>query len=501
MFHLPKALYSAEQTRELDRLALEQCQLSSSELMARAGKAALDLIGQHWPDAKNLLIFCGSGHNGGDGFELARQAAAKGLTAHIVLVGKLESMTDEVHAAYQAAIKQGAKTRTIKDDLPAADLLVDGLLGTGLSREVSVDFALAIEKINAQAETPVLALDIPSGLNADTGSIMGCAVTANITLSFIGLNIGLCTNDGSDICGELAFADLAIPQSVYQQVSPLAERLNINALTESLLQPRKRNSHKGHFGHVLVIGGNQSMSGSVNITAQAAARTGAGLVTVATHPSHADFLNLQRPEIMSRGISQAEDLNDLLAKATVICLGPGLGQDDWAQAIFKKVMASDKPMVIDADALNLLSQQPQNRPNWILTPHPGEAASLLGINNNAVQNDRPNAAIALQKRYGGVIVLKGSGSLICADDGPLQLSPYGNPGMASGGMGDCLTGIIGGLLAQKLTLAEATQTGVALHGMAADNAASDLGERGLLALDILPYLQQLLNLKDIPECG
>lgn len=500
MFHLPKALYSADQTRELDRLALAQCQLSSATLMARAGDAALDLIQQQWPAASSLLIFCGSGHNGGDGFELARQAAAKGLTAHIALAGKLESMPAEVDAAYQAAVKQGAKTFTIKDDLPAADLLVDGLLGTGLSREVSGDFALAIKKINAWVNTPVLALDIPSGLNADTGNIMGCAVIADITLSFIGVNIGLRTHDGADICGELAFADLAIPESVYHQVPPLAETLGMNELT-AFLRPRKRNRHKGHFGHVLVIGGNQGMSGAVNITAQAAARTGAGLITVATHPDHAAFLNLQRPEIMCRGISQTEDLDDLLAKATVICLGPGLGQDDWAQAIFIKVIASDKPMVIDADALNLLSQHPQNRPNWVLTPHPGEAASLLGICNKAVQDDRPAAAMALQKRYGGVVVLKGCGSLICADDGPLQLSPYGNPGMASGGMGDCLTGIIGGLLAQNLMLAKAAQTGVALHGLAADNAASDLGERGLLALDLLPYLQQLLNLKDCPECG
>ena len=500
MFHLPKALYSAEQTRELDRLALAQCQLSSATLMARAGDAALDLIQQQWPAASSMLIFCGSGHNGGDGFELARQAAAKALTANIVMVGKLESMPDEVHAAYQAAIKQGAKTFTIYDDLPAADLLVDGLLGTGLSREVSGDFALAIEKINAWVDTPVLALDIPSGLNADNGSIMGCAVIADITLSLIGLNIGLCTNDGPDVCGELAFADLAIPESVYQQVPPLAETLGIHELT-TLLKPRKRNSHKGHFGHVLVIGGNQGMSGAVNIAAQAAARTGAGLVTVATHPDHAVFLNLQRPEIMCHAIAQADDLDELLEKATVICLGPGLGQDDWAQAIFKKVITSDKPMVVDADALNLLSQHPSKKANWVLTPHPGEAASLLAISNSEVQNERPAAIKALQQRYGGVVVLKGCGSLIYDGNGPLKLSSYGNPGMASGGMGDCLTGIIGSLLAQKLTLHDAAQTAVALHGLAADNAARALGERGLLALDILPFLQRLMSLKDLPTCG
>ncbi len=496
MSTLPRALFSAEQTRELDRLALEQCQLSSAVLMARAGESALHLIKQQWPAADRLLIFCGSGHNGGDGFELARQAATAGLTAQIILVGTVDNMSDEVHNAYQAAIGQGASTIDLHDDLPVADLLVDALLGTGLSREVSGDYAVAIEKINASA-IPVLALDITSGLNADTGCIMGCAVKADITLSFIGMNIGLRTNDGPDVCGELAFADLAVPQPVYQQVNALAETLFAQE-SIPLLTPRKRNNHKGHFGHLLVIGGNQGMSGSVNIAAQAAARTGAGLITVATHPSHAAFLNLQRPEIMCRGISQADDLEDLLEKATVICLGPGLGQDDWAQAIFKKVIASDKPMVVDADALNLLSQHPQHRPNWILTPHPGEAASLLGINNKAVQNDRPAATMSLQKRYGGVAILKGCGSLIYTGDGPLKLSPYGNPGMASGGMGDCLTGILGGLLAQKLTLTDAAQTAVVMHGLAADNAARVHGERGLLALDLLPFLQRLLNLKDLP---
>ncbi|MDX1574083.1 MAG: NAD(P)H-hydrate dehydratase [Methylophaga sp.] len=496
MSTLPRALFSAEQTRELDRLALEQCQLSSAVLMARAGESALNLIQQQWPSADRLLIFCGSGHNGGDGFELARQAASKGVTAQIILVGTVENMSDEVHNAYLAAIDEGCSTIDLHDDLPVADLLVDALLGTGLNREVSGDYAVAIEKINTSA-IPVLALDIASGLNADTGCIMGCAVKADMTLSFIGLNIGLRTNDGPDVCGELAFADLAVPQSVYQQVYARAETLFAQE-SIPLLTPRKRNNHKGHFGHLLVIGGNQGMSGSVNITAQAAARTGAGLITVATHASHAAFLNLQRPEIMCRGISQADDLADLLARATVICIGPGLGQDDWALAIFKKVIASDKPMVVDADALNLLSQHPQHRQNWILTPHPGEAASLLGINNKAVQNDRPAATMGLQTRYGGVAILKGCGSLICTGDGPLKLSPYGNSGMASGGMGDCLTGILGGLLAQKFTLTDAAQTGVVFHGLAADNAARAHGERGLLALDLLPFLQRLLNLKDLP---
>lgn len=500
MFHLPKALYSAEQTRSLDQLAFTQCKLDSATLMARAGKAALDLIGQQWPAANNLLIFCGSGHNGGDGFELARQAAEQGLNASIVLIGNADNMPDEVNAAFQAALAQGVKRLYLADKWPSADLLVDAMLGTGLSREVSGDYAAAINKINAYTETPVLALDIPSGLHADTGSTMGYAVTADLTLSYIGLNIGLRTHDGPAVCGQLAFADLAVPTSVYQQVTPTAETLSLHK-HNALLKPRHRNSHKGHFGHVLVIGGNQGMSGAVIIAAQAAARTGAGLVTIATHPEHAAFLNATRPEIMCRGIAEATDLDELLEKATVVCLGPGLGQDDWAQILFNKVAHCDKPLVVDADALNLLSQQPFQRTNWVLTPHPGEAAALLGINNATVQADRLTAVTALQKRYGGVAVLKGCGSLVCHGDESVKLSPFGNPGMASGGMGDCLTGIIGGLLAQQLPLAAAAEIGVVIHGLAADNAARVNGERGLLALDLLPFVQQLLNSQDLPICG
>lgn len=204
---------------------------------------------------------------------------------------------------------------------------------------------------------------------------------------------------------------------------------------------------------------------------------------------------------MCHGITDIADLDNLLAKATVICIGPGLGQDDWAQSLFNKVITLDKPMVVDADALNLLSKQPQQKANWVLTPHPGEAASLLGSDNKSVQNNRPAAVRQLQQSFGGIAVLKGCGTLICSDAAPLKLSPFGNPGMASGGMGDCLTGIIGGLLAQHLTPAEAAQTGVLLHGLAADHAARVNGERGLLALDLLPFLQQLMNLKELPTCG
>ncbi|MCX4190454.1 NAD(P)H-hydrate dehydratase [Methylophaga sp. OBS3] len=491
---LPNALYSAAQTRELDRLAFEQHQLSSPILMARAGKAALKMLQQQWPFSRNILIVCGHGHNGGDGFELAKQATQAGFSAHIVFVGAIDSMSEAVKASYQSALTSGIQIQTLQDEWPESDLLVDALLGTGINREVSGDYGLAIDKINSLSNTPVFALDIPSGLNADTGSVMGKAVKADKTLSFIGINIGLMSHDGPDHAGEIHYVDLAVPADIFSQISPLANRISLDALLPNLA-PRKRNAHKGQFGHVLIIGGNEGMSGSVNIAAQAAARTGAGLVSVATHPSHAAFLNLSRPEIMCHGINQASDLSPLIDKATVICIGPGLGQDEWAQLVLHAALAAEKPMVVDADALNLLSQHPSCPNNWVLTPHPGEAATLLGISNSEVQNNRIEAAHTLQKKYGGTVVLKGCGSLVCSEDG-LLLSPFGNPGMSSGGMGDCLTGIIGGLLAQHFPIKLATQMAVALHGLAADNAAKVNGECGLLALDLLPFLQRLINQKD-----
>jgi NAD(P)H-hydrate epimerase len=236
------------------------------------------------------------------------------------------------------------------------------------------------------------------------------------------------------------------------------------------------------------------MSGAARICAEAGARTGAGLISIATHPEHANWLNIDRPELMVKAIHSVDDLTSPLAKASVISFGPGLGQNAWSETLFNTLINTDKPMVIDADALNLLSQHPHNKPNWILTPHPGEAARLLGTNSSEIEADRFQAVKQIQQKYGGVVVLKGAGTLIC--DGQTTLvSTAGNPGMASGGMGDALTGIIGGLLAQKMSLFDAASLGVILHGMAADRAAKEHGERGLLALDLLPHLRHLLNSK------
>jgi len=310
------------------------------------------------------------------------------------------------------------------------------------------------------------------------------------------------------------------------------------------LTPRAKDSQKGDFGHVLVIGGHEGMGGAALLAGESAARVGAGLVSIALHPEYVAAITSARPELMCHGIKNSNDIVPLLQKATVIVLGAGLGQDAWSQALYSQALNSPQPMVIDADALNLLAKQqrfplnsrdegssggrtailpsdskqhyvlrsdyyqeevhgdfrrellakqPQQRNNWILTPHPGEAGRLLNCSVQEIQSDRFRAAAELQKKYGGVIVLKGAGTIIQAEDHIPALCTAGNPGMATGGMGDVLGGVIGGLLAQKLSLVNAAKLGVLLHAMAGDRAAQNGGQRGLLASDLLPILRELIN--------
>jgi NAD(P)H-hydrate epimerase len=360
------------------------------------------------------------------------------------------------------------------------------LLGTGLDRPVTGLYAEAIQAINAHS-SPVIAVDIPSGLNADTGNAMGCAVKADCTVTFIGLKQGLFTGQAAEYCGEIYFAQLGVPDDVFDEVKAVAVRV-----IKSPLPRRSRYAHKGDSGHVLIVGGDLGYSGAAKMAGEAALRVGSGLVTIATRAEHSGLMNLSRPELMCHGVETPEQLMALLAKADVVAVGPGLGQSDWAKALFNAAISSGKPMVVDADGLNLLAAAPINKPDWILTPHPGEAGRLLNYSNAEIQQDWFAAALSLQDKYGGVVILKGAGTLI-ASGHQLAVSNTGNPGMASGGMGDVLTGVIAGLLAQGFSLQDAAQQGVYNHGLAADLSAEKDGERGLLATDLMPYLRQLVN--------
>lgn len=494
MLNLPHELYTAEQTRELDRIVIEQHHIPAAKLMARAGAAALESIKSFWPQAERILVVCGSGNNGGDGYELARQALLSDYRVCVYEVGQVEKMSDETLAAREALQATGNEPHRFEDSLPATDVLVDALFGTGLDREVTGIYAQAIAAINDNKRTPVLSLDIPSGIHANTGSALGIAVKASVTISFLGLNKGLFTGEGPNYCGEVCFDSLQVPSSVYKEFTPIARRVSLDDDTTDLA-PRERTGHKGLYGHLLIIGGDHGMPGAARVAAEAGARVGAGLTSIATRSAHAPTLNLARPEVMCHGIEHALDLESLLEKANALTIGPGLGQSNWSHALFEKVIATRLPMVVDADALNMLSQNPQQHDNWVLTPHPGEAARLLGCSAKDIQADRFNAVRELHSRYGGVIVLKGSGTLIYDGKPPTRLSTWGNPGMASGGMGDALSGVIGGLLAQHFSLMDAACIGVTLHGMAADKAAEQDGERGMLAMDLMPHLRHLVNLR------
>ncbi|EKD54425.1 MAG: hypothetical protein ACD_60C00087G0037 [uncultured bacterium] len=261
------------------------------------------------------------------------------------------------------------------------------------------------------------------------------------------------------------------------------------------LKPRPRDAHKGDFGHVLVMGGQSGYSGAVQLAALAALRVGAGLVSVATHPAHAEFLNMTHPEIMSHGIDSPGALSDLLVKATVIVLGPGLGLSAWSKKLFSAALEAEKPLVLDADGLNLLAENPCKKTSWILTPHPGEAARLLKKSTTDIQQDRVEAIKQLQRQFNGEVVLKGSGSLVLGskDNAPF-ICTLGNPGMATAGMGDVLSGVLGGLIAQGIPTHIAAKLGVLVHAMAGDLAA-EMGERGMIASDVIPYLRNIVNVK------
>ena len=488
---LPYALYRAAQVREFDRIAIQDFGIPGETLMERAGAAAFARLRERWPAARDLAVVVGQGNNGGDGLVVARLASQAGLAVRVLQVGDPDRLRGDARTNLDRYLALGGEHRPLQRVPRETQLIVDGLFGTGLDRPVEGAWAEAIAAINAHP-APVLALDIPSGLHADTGCVLGDAVRAELTVSFIGLKQGLFTADGPDCCGRVVFEGLDVPAAVYGWQVLAARRIDWLRFGD-LLPTRPRGAHKGHFGHVLVVGGDRGTAGAARLAGEAALRAGAGLVSVATRPEHVAAIVAGRPELMAHGLATATDVQPLLARATVVAVGPGLGRDPWGRALLEEVLGSGLPLVVDADALNLLAEAPRHRADWVLTPHPGEAARLLGVGAAAIHADRFAAAAALQQRYGGVVVLKGAGSIV---QGPGTRPPavcsLGNPGMATGGVGDVLTGVVAGLLAQGLGADDAAEMGVCVHAAAGDRAAA-AGERGLIASDLFAPLRALLN--------
>ena len=399
-----------------------------------------------------------------------------------------ETKSAEIIQAKQEFIDAGGEISQWQPELMKdAKIIIDGLLGTGLSGNVRDEFAEAISLIN-DSPAWVLSLDIPSGINADTGGVNHLAIEADATITFGALKQGLFTSRARHCCGHLEYADVGFSDFL---PTPVALRVNSEHLV-NLPNSRARDCHKGMSGKVTVIGGDSGMAGAVRLAGEACLRAGAGLVTVVSRPEHQLTVNANRPELMFWGCELVDmEVYLRLGWASVLVLGPGLGKHDWGYNLFKATCLSDKPCVLDADALNLLAIEPKRQENWVLTPHPGEAARLLDLDIAEVEADRFAAVKALQRKYGGVVLLKGAGTLIY-DGKQMWVAPVGNPGLASGGCGDVLSGIIGALMAQGLDNATATATGVIIHGNAADLAAKE-GERGMLASDLMPYIRQLVN--------
>jgi NAD(P)H-hydrate epimerase len=491
MSSITSAIYSVAAVRAIDRCAIEDHGIPGYTLMSAAGAAAMDFAEECFPACRNWLLICGAGNNAGDGYVVARLAANRGIRATVVTVSAPEKLRGDARTAWQDFIAEGGETSAWDGRIDAdADLIIDAMLGSGLERDVEGDYAQAVTAINASGKA-VLALDIPTGINGDSGAVMGTAVRADATITFVGLKQGLLLGEGPDYCGQVAFAGLDVPDECHPADGGALRRIDIDSL-KARLGIRSRQSHKGAFGHVLVIGGGPGMPGAARLCGEAALRTGAGLVSLATHPTHAAAIAAARPELICHPVTGAADLAELLERASVVALGPGLGRTDWAREVFAAAIETGLPLVIDADGLNLLAERPDRRPSRILTPHPGEAARMLGTSAAEVQADRVGALRQLEARYGGTVVLKGAGSLVSSASGKPWISMSGNPGMASAGMGDVLTGIIAGLLAQGLDAEEAAALGVELHAVAGDCAASS-GERGILASDLIEELRPWLN--------
>lgn len=488
---LPAEIYSVASVRNIDSAAINDAGISGYTLMTRAGESVVEAAVDVYPGAKRWQVICGPGNNGGDGFVVARLAAERGIAVSVITVTSPEKLAGDAATAYMDFAALGGVLQQFDDTLDTdADLLFDGLLGSGLERPVEGRFAELVDAVNVHP-APVVALDIPSGIHGDTGEKLGTTVRANLTVTFVGLKSGLFLGSGPDRVGELRYSGLGIPDECRAGESPIMRRIDDDVVRRSL-PPRHRSAHKGDFGHILIIGGGPGMPGAVRLCGEAALRSGAGLVSIATHPSHSALIPISRPELMCHGVDSADQLQSLIGRASVLAVGPGLGTGDWAKSLLDVVLASDLPLVADADALNLIAGGTARNGNWILTPHPGEAARLLGSDTGKVQADRRGALAALADKFDGTIVLKGSGTLISAGKAAPWLCSAGNPGMAGPGMGDALTGIIASLRGQGLSEELAAVAGVQIHAEAGDTAAAT-GARGLIASDLINEIRVRAN--------
>ena len=486
MYKMPMLLFNIESVYRLDRAAVEGDGLSEISLMQRAGERVWYEISNRWPELTQITIFAGAGNNGGDAFVVAILAHQQGKKVQLIVHGDLARQSQP--SAHFCKIWQqsgGEMVESIQQGI-SGEVIVDGLLGIGLSRDLDGDWQALIQQIN-RTDAVRVAIDIPSGLNANTGIAQPCAVEADLTVSFIAAKVGHFLADGPDYCGELLIDDLGVSSQTRQSQIPTLTVLD--PCNVMLPVKRKRNSHKNKFGHVLIIGGDQGMTGAASLAAQAALRGGAGLVSVLVHPQCTHELSAI-PELM---VQSWDDIDTRLEQATVIVVGPGLGQSDAAKTCLAKVRNCKQPMVVDASALEADFLLALKSKQVVITPHPGEAAKLLSTTSAGIQLDRLSASRLLVDKFDVVSVLKGSGSIIQKAGSIAEINVRGNPGMAVAGMGDVLAGLIAALLGQELDAFEATRSGVLIHALCAEDYAANYDESGLIASDIVQRIPGIVK--------
>lgn len=461
-------------------------------LMERAGLAAARIARERLlVQGRSVLVIAGPGNNGGDGFVLARHLMQDWYRVSVLFIGEPDRLPADARAACEAWIAAGG---ALMDRLPEhhPDLVVDALFGIGLTRAPEGRAAELVQWMNGQP-APVLALDIPSGLSADTGAVLGTAVRAAFTVTFIALKPGLLTLDGPDHVGQWEVCDLELDVQSLQL--PVGRLIGMACLND-VLAPRPRNSHKGSFGSLGIVGGAAGMTGAVLLAGRAALQLGAGRIYLGLLRKELS-VDPNQPELMLREAGEVVEMSQL----NCLVLGPGLGQSPPARSAVALALERELPLLLDADALNLLGAHDvlrdvcrSRRAATLLTPHPAEAARLMGCTTAEVQNDRVAAAVALAQRYRAGVALKGAGTVVAAPDGHWWMNDTGNPGLASAGMGDVLSGICGALLAQGVEPLAALRTGVHLHGRAADMCAQAQGGWiGMTASEVTAAARELLN--------
>ncbi|MDD5329698.1 MAG: NAD(P)H-hydrate dehydratase [Sulfuricella sp.] len=483
-------VYFTHEIRQLERIALNS---GIADLMERAGLAAAELACGLLDGKTSALVLAGPGNNGGDALVAARHLKARWFKVAVVFTGEPAKLPPDAARALDAWRAAGGQ---LLDAIPPGgkwDLAIDGLFGIGLARNLEGAALELVRAVNAM-QLPVLALDVPSGLDADTGQTFRAAIRASHTLSFIALKPGLFTAYGPDYCGEIHVDALGLDAPALLKPSGwLLEKDGVAAA----LKPRPRNSHKGMLGSVGILGGAPSMTGAALLAARAALKLGAGRIHAALLDDGAPGVDLIQPELMLCGTEKLFELENL----SCLAVGPGLGQSDAAARLLKRALETELPLVLDADALNLIAGHGElqallngRRGGTILTPHPAEAARLMASTTHDIQQERVACAVMLAKRCNSLVVLKGAGSICALPSGEWFVNPTGNPGLSNAGMGDALSGMIAALIAQRLTPQQALLLAVYLHGAAADElVARGTGPIGLTATEVTDMARTLLN--------